>query len=114
VVFKNERTGEYVFYYVTLRATSPGVIGTIELETPVRKSAVHTLRIENPLAYALTFQTECKVPDINLPPQFTVPPNSEVGRDASIRVVFICWHSNSGFLGTLTLFRAPACSSTNL
>ncbi|XP_076808093.1 hydrocephalus-inducing protein homolog isoform X2 [Clavelina lepadiformis] len=77
IVFKNERTNEYLFYYVTLRATTPGVMGTIELETPVRRSAIHTLRVENPLSYPLTFQTECKVADINLPPQFTVPPNSE-------------------------------------
>uniref|UniRef100_H2YKD6 Uncharacterized protein n=1 Tax=Ciona savignyi TaxID=51511 RepID=H2YKD6_CIOSA len=77
VIFKNEKTGEYIFYYVTLRATSAGVISTIELETPVRRSAVHTLKVDNPLAYPLTFQTECKAADINLPPQFTVPPNSE-------------------------------------
>uniref|UniRef100_H2XZ27 Hydin adenylate kinase-like domain-containing protein n=1 Tax=Ciona intestinalis TaxID=7719 RepID=H2XZ27_CIOIN len=77
VIFRNERSGEYIFYYVTLRATSAGVMSTIELETPVRRSAVHTLRVENPLAYAVTFQSECKAPDINLPPQFAVPANSE-------------------------------------
>ena len=69
---------EYLFYYITLRATSAGVMGTIELETPVRRSAVYTIKVENPLSYPVNFQTECRVADINLPPQFTVPPNSEV------------------------------------
>ncbi|XP_077975805.1 hydrocephalus-inducing protein homolog isoform X2 [Styela clava] len=77
IVFKNEATSEYIFYYVTFRATAPGVISTIELQTPVRRSAAHSVRVENPLAYPLTFQTDCKAPDINLPPQFTVPANSE-------------------------------------
>lgn len=77
IVFRNETTSEYLFYYVTFRATAPGVISTLELQTPVRRSAAHTVKVENPLAYPLTFQTDCKAPDINLPPQFTVPANSE-------------------------------------
>lgn len=79
-------TSEFMYYYVTFRATSPGVIGTIDLQTPVRRSTAHTVRIDNPLAYPLTYQTECRVPDINLPPQFTVPPNSEVRNTTKF-----CW-----------------------
>ncbi|KAM3920677.1 hydrocephalus-inducing protein homolog [Leptodactylus fuscus] len=77
VTFRNETTQEYMFYYVTFKATPPGIISTIELVTPVRQSTAATLHVENPLAVAVTFSTECKVPEINLPPQITVPAQSE-------------------------------------
>ncbi|XP_066439738.1 hydrocephalus-inducing protein homolog isoform X2 [Eleutherodactylus coqui] len=77
VTFRNETTQEYMFYYVTFKATPPGIISTIELVTPVRQSTAATLRVENPLSVPITFTTDCKVPEINLPPQITVPAQSE-------------------------------------
>ncbi|XP_056381388.1 hydrocephalus-inducing protein homolog isoform X2 [Hyla sarda] len=77
VTFRNETTQEYMFYYVTFKATPPGIISTIELVTPVRQSTAATLRVENPLSVPVTFTTDCKVPEINLPPQITVPAQSE-------------------------------------
>ncbi|XP_077145064.1 hydrocephalus-inducing protein homolog isoform X4 [Ranitomeya variabilis] len=77
VTFRNETTQEYMFYYVTFKATAPGIISTIELVTPVRQSTAATLCVANPLASPVTFTTDCKVPEINLPPHITVPAQSE-------------------------------------
>ncbi|CAI9616596.1 unnamed protein product [Staurois parvus] len=78
VIFRNETTQEYLFYNVTFKSTPPGVISTIELVTPVRQSTAATITVENPLSMPVTFSTDCKVPEINLPPQITVPAQSEV------------------------------------
>ncbi|XP_073515931.1 hydrocephalus-inducing protein homolog isoform X2 [Phyllobates terribilis] len=77
VTFRNETTQEYMFYYVTFKATAPGIISTIELVTPVRQSTAATLCVENPLGAPVTFTTDCRVPEINLPPHITVPAQSE-------------------------------------
>ncbi|XP_073420426.1 hydrocephalus-inducing protein homolog [Dendrobates tinctorius] len=77
VTFRNETTQEYLFYYVTFKATAPGIVSTIELVTPVRQSTAATLCVENPLAVPVTFTTDCRVPEINLPPHITVPAQSE-------------------------------------
>ncbi|EHH31832.1 hypothetical protein EGK_12979 [Macaca mulatta] len=45
--------------------------------TPVRQVASASIKLENPLPYLVTFSTECRMPDIALPSQFVVPPNSE-------------------------------------
>ncbi len=78
VTFKNEQTGEYQYYYVQFKATAPGVITTIELSTPVRQSTSRTITVHNPLLTPVNFQTNCNVQDVNLPPQFIVPPSSNV------------------------------------
>ncbi|XP_078688637.1 hydrocephalus-inducing protein-like [Branchiostoma floridae x Branchiostoma belcheri] len=77
VVFREDTTGEYQFYFVTFKATPPGTISTLYLTTPVRQSASHTVTVENPLAMPITFSTDCKVADVSLPPQFVVPAQSE-------------------------------------
>ncbi|XP_035679087.1 LOW QUALITY PROTEIN: hydrocephalus-inducing protein homolog [Branchiostoma floridae] len=77
VVFREDTTGEYQFYFVTFKATPPGTISTLYLTTPVRQSASHTVTVENPLAVPITFSTDCKVADVSLPPQFVVPAQSE-------------------------------------
>jgi hydrocephalus-inducing protein len=77
VTFKNETSGEYQFFYITFKAASPTTIACIELSTPVRQSAAHVLTIKNPLNSMVNFQTNCNVQDVNMPPQFTIPPQSE-------------------------------------
>eukprot|EP00794_Sanderia_malayensis_P018879 gene18879-20779_t len=76
VTFKNEQSGEYQYYYVQFKATTPGVISTIDLSTPVRQSTSRTITVNNPLQAPVNFQTNCNLQDINLPPQFTIPPQS--------------------------------------
>lgn len=78
VVFRNEQGGEYLFYYVTFKAVPPGVMATIDLSTPIRKSTSHVVTLHNPLSTPVTFNSQCSVADIQLPPSFTVPPLSEV------------------------------------
>ncbi|XP_078527074.1 hydrocephalus-inducing protein homolog isoform X2 [Lissotriton helveticus] len=77
IIFRNESTQEYVFYLITFKATPPGIISSIEMRTSARQSTSATVKVENPLAVPVTFTTECKVPEINLPPHFTVPAQSE-------------------------------------
>ncbi|XP_067327017.1 hydrocephalus-inducing protein homolog [Anolis sagrei] len=77
VTFRNESTQEFLFYLVTFKATPCGPLGTIELTTPVRQLVSSSLKVENPLGSPVTFNTDCKVPDINMPSQFTVPAQSE-------------------------------------
>ncbi|KAI3370851.1 hypothetical protein L3Q82_007368 [Scortum barcoo] len=77
VTFRNMVSGEYLFYLVTFKATSPGVLSTIELETTVRRTASATVQVENPLTTATCLSTECKCADISAPPQHTVPGQSK-------------------------------------
>jgi len=77
VIFRNEQSGEYLFYYVTFKAVPPGVMATIDLSTPIRKSTSHVVTLHNPLSTPVTFNSQCSVADIQLPPSFTVPPLSE-------------------------------------
>jgi hypothetical protein len=63
---------------VTFKATPPGIISTIDLTTPVRQSASHVISLYNPLTVQVSFSTASTLSDILLPPNFTVPPQSEV------------------------------------
>ncbi|XP_064315287.1 hydrocephalus-inducing protein homolog [Phalacrocorax carbo] len=78
VTFLNEVTKEYLFYMVTFKATASGPISTIEVTTAVRQRVSSTIKVDNPLPVPVMFAVECKVPDVNVPPHFTVPAESEV------------------------------------
>ncbi|XP_016531526.1 hydrocephalus-inducing protein homolog [Poecilia formosa] len=77
VTFHNETTGEFLFYLINFKVGSPGVLATINLETPVRKAACGVVHVENPLNRATSFTTECKCTDIKAPPQQIVPGQSK-------------------------------------
>ncbi|XP_057292027.1 hydrocephalus-inducing protein-like [Hydractinia symbiolongicarpus] len=77
VTFKNEQSGEYQFYYVTFKVGSATTIGSIEMTTPARQSVSHVVTVHNPLVNMVNFQTNCNLQDVNLPPQFIVPPQSD-------------------------------------
>ncbi|CAO2609942.1 Hydrocephalus-inducing protein [Lemmus lemmus] len=77
VIFRNEVTNEFLYYTVSFRVIPSGIIKTIHMTSPVRQSASASIKLENPLPYSVTFSTECKLNDINLPSQFAVPANSE-------------------------------------
>lgn len=79
VTFLNEVTEEYLFYMATFKATASGPISTVEMSTAVRQRASSTVKVDNPLPVPVTFAIDCKVPDVNVPPYFTVPAQSEVG-----------------------------------
>nr|XP_029134421.1 hydrocephalus-inducing protein homolog [Labrus bergylta] len=77
VTFSNVTSGEYLFYLVTYKVTSPGVLSEIKLETAVRRTALATVEVENPLTTATCLSTECNCPDISAPTQHTVPGQSK-------------------------------------
>ncbi|KFQ85082.1 Hydrocephalus-inducing protein, partial [Phoenicopterus ruber ruber] len=77
VTFLNEVTEEYLFYMVTFKATAPGPISTVEMTTAVRQRLSSSVKVDNPLPVPVTFAIDCKVPDVNVPPHFTVPAQSE-------------------------------------
>lgn len=78
ITFRNEQTGEYLFYIVQIKFIPPGVIGTIELKTQVRKSVSHMLTIDNPLPSPVSVTTAINVPDISLPATFILGAQSMV------------------------------------
>ena len=78
MTFLNEKTGEYLFYFYNLRVTLPGVIETIELETPCRHALSHSINIRNPMPQGVTFFASCPSADILMPPQFIIAPESLV------------------------------------
>ncbi|KAM9191706.1 LOW QUALITY PROTEIN: hydrocephalus-inducing protein homolog [Dugong dugon] len=77
VIFRNEVTNEFLHYTVSFRVIPSGIIKTIEMVSVVRQSASAAIKLENPLPYSVTFSTECRVPEISLPSQFSVPANCE-------------------------------------
>ncbi|XP_055993028.1 hydrocephalus-inducing protein homolog [Sorex fumeus] len=77
VIFRNEQTSEYLFYTISFKAIPSGVIKTIEMVSLVRQSTSASIKLENPLPYAVTFSVDCRLPDVSLPSQFTIPGNSE-------------------------------------
>ncbi|XP_030587853.1 hydrocephalus-inducing protein homolog [Archocentrus centrarchus] len=81
VTFRNDETGEYLFYLITFKATSPGVLSTIELVTPVRRVDTATAEAKNPLTQAACLTTECKCRDIIVQPQRIVPGQSKVDNE---------------------------------
>ena len=54
VTFKNESTGEYLFYKMQIQATEPDLIERIELASPIRESISKVVTIENPTDQEIT------------------------------------------------------------
>jgi hypothetical protein len=57
VTFKNQLTGEFIFYNITATTVEPGTVDTYKLEAPVRQTAVKIITIQNPFdaSAAVTF-----------------------------------------------------------
>lgn len=83
VIFKNETTGEYLYYEAHFKSTPGSSIETITLSTPVRKPVKHSISLHNPLATPITFSMSCMQEgtnrpciDIHGPSHFRVPPRA--------------------------------------
>ncbi|NXL83544.1 HYDIN protein, partial [Alectura lathami] len=76
VTFLNEATKEYLFYIITFKATAAGPLGTVEVSAAIRQNVSSTVRVDNPLPVPVVFDIDCKVPDVSVPPRFTVPAQS--------------------------------------
>ncbi|KAM6946364.1 hydrocephalus-inducing protein homolog [Aplochiton taeniatus] len=73
VTFRNEATGEYLFYFVGFKATPPGLTQSLEMSTPVRQTASASVTLDNPLPAPLVFNVECRCAEVSAPPQLAVP-----------------------------------------
>ena len=84
ITFRNEQTGEYLFYNVMFKATPPGTMATINLTTTVRKTVSETIKLFNPLPIPVTMNTNVTSQDINIPTSFIVGAESEVRMNNSL------------------------------
>jgi hypothetical protein len=48
VTFKNETTGEYLFYKMNVTSTESDIMDKIELISPIRENISKSITIENP------------------------------------------------------------------
>lgn len=48
ITFKNETSGEYLFYKMQVQATESDLLERIELISPIRESVVRVVTVENP------------------------------------------------------------------
>ncbi|XP_033920410.1 hydrocephalus-inducing protein-like [Melopsittacus undulatus] len=78
VTFLNETTGEYLFHMVTFKVVASGPMGTVQMSTAVRQRVSSSVKVDNPLPVPVTFDINCKVPDVSVPQHFTVPAQSKV------------------------------------
>ncbi|XP_033929940.1 hydrocephalus-inducing protein-like [Melopsittacus undulatus] len=77
VTFLNETTGEYLFHMVTFKVVASGPMGTVQMSTAVRQRVSSSVKVDNPLPVPVTFDINCKVPDVSVPQHFTVPAQSK-------------------------------------
>lgn len=77
VTFKNEETGEFLFYNITFKSTPPGIIRSIDLTSQVRKSVSDVITIPNPLSTPVTMTVTSNVSDIALPSSFIIGAQSD-------------------------------------
>ena len=52
VHFVNDKTGEYLYYTLSLKAEPAGVLDCIALQAPLRQLTSHTLPLSAPLTWA--------------------------------------------------------------
>ncbi|XP_077566662.1 hydrocephalus-inducing protein homolog isoform X1 [Stigmatopora nigra] len=73
VTFLNEASGEYLFYLINFKVTSPTDLSTVELVSNVREKAYATIEVENPLSTPICLTVDCKCPEVSAPSLHTVP-----------------------------------------
>ena len=66
------------FYEIGFKATKPGILSTISLDTSVRQVKTYDLKVENPLPAQVVFSVSCSNSDVNTPNSIAVPAQSEV------------------------------------
>jgi hydrocephalus-inducing protein len=79
VTFKNEHTGEYVFYEVVFKVVKGGSMGSIDLTTLVRTPVSYSLKLDNPLPNQVTFAASCtNTADILIPSNLQISSKAQV------------------------------------
>jgi hypothetical protein len=59
VMFKNESSGEYVFYNLDFTAGPPAIQGQLTFDAPVRTLINQRVLLQNPLPTAVTLESAC-------------------------------------------------------
>ena len=72
VHFVNEKTGEYLYHRVALKAEAAGVLETVEMRAPLRQLCTHALPLTNPLDASATFTASCDNAEVAVPPSLTL------------------------------------------
>ena len=75
VHFINERTDEYLYYKLELKAEAPGTLQTIELQAPLRQLCQRALPLVNPLDTEVSFTAAANNAEVVVPATLVVPAN---------------------------------------
>ncbi|KAL1499824.1 hypothetical protein AB1Y20_012509 [Prymnesium parvum] len=76
VHFINEKTGEYLFYKLQLKAQAAGVLETIELQAPLRQLTSRAISLSNPLDIPVTFSATVNNAEVSTPPNLVLQPKA--------------------------------------
>ena len=77
VHFINDKTGEYVFYNLSLTGAPAGTLSSIPMQAPLRQLTSHMLPIANPLDVPVTFTATVNNPEVTVAPTLEVPANGK-------------------------------------
>jgi len=73
VHFLNEKTSEYLFYQLSLKAQPADVLQTIDMQAPLRQLTTHDLQLANPLGVPASFTATVDNAEVSIPASITVP-----------------------------------------
>jgi len=82
VHFINDKTGEYLFYTLSLKAETAGVLQTISMQAPLRQLTSHMLPLHNLLDVPTTFSASVNNGEVSVPGSITV----EAGAKAELPI----------------------------
>lgn len=74
VIFKNESTQEYIFYVINIKTLASGILGILEISSPVRRMISRDVVISNPLPTPVSFTTSINHPEVTIPHSLSVQP----------------------------------------
>uniref|UniRef100_A0A0R3SVI8 ASH domain-containing protein n=1 Tax=Hymenolepis diminuta TaxID=6216 RepID=A0A0R3SVI8_HYMDI len=74
VIFTNQKTGEYQFVEYQIRSTKPKPEGVIELKSPLRKTTIYHLELNNPFYKEAVVGLRSSLPELICPPEYKLRP----------------------------------------
>ena len=77
VYFTNEKTGEFIFYKLQLKADAAGVLETIDIQAPLRQLSHRPLPLSNPLDVPVTFSATVNNAEVVVPSSLTIEPGGK-------------------------------------
>ncbi|VDO06481.1 unnamed protein product [Rodentolepis nana] len=74
VIFTNQKTGEYQFVEYQLRSIKPKPEGVIELKSPLQKTSIYYLELNNPFDNEIVIGLRSSLPELICPPEYKMRP----------------------------------------